>query len=63
MQRSIAKAVARDLTFRPYPETVRETLAFYHTQTPERQAQLRTGVTPEKERELLAAWHAQKGSL
>jgi 2'-hydroxyisoflavone reductase len=59
MQRSIARALSKGLTFRPFPDTVRETLDFYHKQTPERQSQLRTGVTPEKEKEVLAAWKAR----
>lgn len=59
MQRSVAKAQAAGLTYRPHAETIRETLAFYHQQPPERQEQLRSGLTPEKEKELLAAWHAK----
>jgi 2'-hydroxyisoflavone reductase len=59
MQRSIAKALAAGLTFRPHADTIRETLEFYHKQTPERQATLRSGLTPEKEKELLAAWKAR----
>lgn len=61
MQRSIARALAAGLTFRPHADTIRETLEFYHKQTPERQAQLRSGLTPERERELLAAWKARSG--
>jgi 2'-hydroxyisoflavone reductase len=53
------RARANGLTFRPYADTVRETLAFYHTQPPERQAQLRFGIAAEREREVLAAWHAR----
>jgi 2'-hydroxyisoflavone reductase len=59
MKRSVAKAIGAGLTYRPHAETIRETLAFYHTQTPERQATLRAGLTPEKEAELLAAWKAK----
>jgi len=54
--------VAEDLTFRPYADTVRETIAFYKAQTPERQAALRAGVTPEREKEVLAAWHVKQRS-
>jgi 2'-hydroxyisoflavone reductase len=60
MQRSVAKAIAAGMTYRPHAETIRETLAFYHSQTPQRQATLRSGLTPAKETELLAAWHAKK---
>lgn len=45
-QRSIAKALSKGLTFRPYADTVRETIAFYKAQTPERQAALRGGSRP-----------------
>jgi 2'-hydroxyisoflavone reductase len=58
-QRSIARALAKGLTFRPYTDTVRETLAFYNGQTPERKAELRAGITAAREKEVLAAWHAR----
>ena len=59
-QRSIAKALSKGLTFRPYADTVRETIAFYKAQTPERQVALRAGLKPEREKEVLAAWHAKR---
>lgn len=58
---NISKAVAAGLTFRPLADTVRATLTYYHAQPAERQATLRAGLTPEKERETLAAWHAKIG--
>jgi 2'-hydroxyisoflavone reductase len=58
-QRSIKRALDKGLTFRPYAETVRETLAFYNQQPEERKAELRAGIAPEREREVLAAWHAR----
>lgn len=58
-QRSIAKALSKGLTFRPYADTVTETLAFYHAQTPERQATLRAGIKPEREAAVLAVWKAR----
>ena len=58
-QRSVAKAVANGLTFRPYADTVLHTLNFYKSQTPDGQAQLRTGISAEKEKTALAAWHAR----
>jgi 2'-hydroxyisoflavone reductase len=58
-QRSIAKALAKGLTFRPYADTVKETLAFYGQQTEERKAQLRAGLSAEREAAVLAAWKAQ----
>lgn len=61
-QRSIEKALARGLTFRPYADTVKETLAFYGQQTQERQAQLRAGLEPEREARVLAALKARAGA-
>ncbi len=59
---SSAKAVALGLTFRPVEETVRDTLAWWKAQPPERQAKLRSGLSAEREREVLAAWHQEKGT-
>lgn len=58
-QRSIAKAVAAGLTFRPFADTVKETLAFYDRQSDERKAQLRAGLAPAREAQVLAAWKAR----
>ena len=52
-RRSIAKALAAGLTFRPLPQTAADTLAWFLKQTPERQAKLRAGLTPDRETELL----------
>ena len=59
-QISNARALAQGLTFRPAVDTARDTLAWFKTLPPERQAKLRAGLTPEREREVLAAWH-QRG--
>jgi 2'-hydroxyisoflavone reductase len=48
------------LKARPLEETVRDTLAWHETRPAERKAQLRAGLTPEKEAEILAAWRARK---
>jgi len=58
-QRSIARALAQGLTFRPFADTVRETLAFYNQQSDERKAQLRAGIAAEREAQVLAAWKAR----
>ena len=58
--RSIARALSRGLTFRPLAETVRDTLAFYESEPEDRKAKLRAGLAPERERAVLAAWHAQR---
>jgi 2'-hydroxyisoflavone reductase len=58
----IEKAVATGLTFRPTADTLRDTLAWFKTLPPERQAKLYAGVTAEREKEVLAAWHQEKGT-
>jgi 2'-hydroxyisoflavone reductase len=55
----ISKALAAGLTFRSLAVTARDTLTYYHAQTPERQAALKAGLPPEREKALLAEWHAR----
>ena len=57
----IDRALAAGLTFRPLADTVREGMAWYHSRPADQQAKLRAGITLEREREVLAAWHAKKG--
>jgi 2'-hydroxyisoflavone reductase len=57
---NISRALAKGLTFRPLNETTRDTLTWFKSQKPERQAKLRAGLTAERENEVLAAWHKQK---
>ena len=54
------RAIEKGLTFRPLAETARDTLAWFKQQTPERQAKLKAGITPEREKEVLAAWHEKR---
>jgi 2'-hydroxyisoflavone reductase len=54
----LSREVAAGLTFRPLAETARDTLAFHYSRPAERQRQLRSGITPEREAEVLRAWHA-----
>ena len=56
---SIKKALAKGLTFRPLAETARDTLKWFKSQSPERQSKLKAGLTPEREAEVLAAWHKE----
>jgi 2'-hydroxyisoflavone reductase len=56
---SIKRALAKGLTFRPLAETARDTLQWFRSQSAERQAKLKAGLTPERESEVLAAWHKQ----
>jgi len=55
----IEKALAAGLTFRPLATTVRDAMTWYHARPAEEQAKLRAGMSAERERELLALWHAQ----
>jgi len=52
----ISREVALGLTFRPLAVTARDTLAYYHAQPEERQRELRAGITPEREVEVLRLW-------
>jgi 2'-hydroxyisoflavone reductase len=54
------RALKKGLTFRPIPDTAKATLEWFRKQPPERQASLRSGITPEREAEVLASWHARK---
>ncbi|WP_141620367.1 NAD-dependent epimerase/dehydratase family protein [Myxococcus sp. AB036A] len=59
---SIAKALAAGITFRPAAETIRDTVAWFKTLPPERQAKPRSGLSAEREKEVLAAWHQERGT-
>lgn len=56
----VRKAIHAGLRFRPLDDTVRDTLAWWNTLPEDRRAKLKRGLTPERERELLAAWHARQ---
>jgi 2'-hydroxyisoflavone reductase len=55
----IAASTAEGLKSRPFEEIVRDTLAWHETRPAERKAALRSGLTAEREAELLAAWRAR----
>ncbi|MEP6685498.1 MAG: NAD-dependent epimerase/dehydratase family protein [Verrucomicrobiota bacterium] len=57
---SIKRALEKGLTFRPLEMTARDTLAWFKSQSAERQSKLKAGLSPERETEVLAAWHKQK---
>ncbi len=59
-QISVKQAVSKGLTFRSVPETAQATLEWFRKQPAERQATLRAGIKPEREKEVLALWHASK---
>ena len=52
--------MAKGLTHRPLTETVRDTLAYVETWPAERKAKMRAGLTPEREKEVIAAWKANR---
>jgi 2'-hydroxyisoflavone reductase len=58
---NISRALAKGLTFRSLADTARDALAWFKAQKPERQAKLRAGLTPEREKEVLVAWHQKSG--
>ena len=45
------------IVFRPLPMTAADTLAWFRSQSEERQAKLLAGVAPEREAALLAKWN------
>jgi 2'-hydroxyisoflavone reductase len=55
---SNARAVAAGLTYRPLAVTAKDTLDWWATLPAERRAKPRAGLAAEKEREVLAKWHA-----
>lgn len=60
-QVSNARAIAAGLSFRPLATTVTDLLAWYRALPAERQAEMRAGITREKETEVLKAWKAHQG--
>lgn len=57
---STDRARAAGLRIRPLADTVRDTLAWHLTRPAERQAKLRAGIGPERERATLEAWRASQ---
>lgn len=55
----LSREVAAGLTFRTLADTALATLEYHHSRPAERQAQLRAGLSADREREVLAAWRAQ----
>jgi 2'-hydroxyisoflavone reductase len=58
-RRSIRKAIDAGLTFRPLDVTAVDTLAWFKQQPPERQAKLKSGISAEREQQVLAKWKAK----
>jgi 2'-hydroxyisoflavone reductase len=59
-RRSNKKAMAKGLTFRPMSQTAPDTLAYFKSLPADRQANLKAGIKPEREKEVLAALAALK---
>lgn len=55
------KAYAAGLTCRPLADTAKATLDWYKTRPAAEQERARAGIAPEKEKAVLAAWHATNG--
>ena len=60
--RDIRRALDRGLTFRPLAITAKDTLDFYNSEPEDRKSKLRAGLSPQREKEILAAWRAQRKS-
>ena len=58
----VSHSLAQGLKSRPLEDIVRDTLAWHETRPAERKAALRSGFTPEREAEILAAWRARPGA-
>ena len=54
-----SKAIAAGLTFRPLADTVEDTMEYWNNLPEERRAKPRAGLPRDKEKEVLAAWHAR----
>ena len=61
-QVNIDRALAKGITFRPFAQTALDTLEWHKTRPAEAQVTMRAGLTPEREAEVLAAWHARTPS-
>ena len=59
-RRSVARALAAGLTYRPLAVTAADTLAWFRAQPADRQAKLRAGLAPDREAALIAKLKAAK---
>ena len=53
------RSFAKGMMTRPIKETIRDTLSWWQTLPQERRANMRAGLSPARETDLLAAWHRQ----
>jgi len=59
---SVERAINAGLTFRPLAGTTFDTVEFWNSLPDDRRAKPRAGLDPEKEKEVLAAWHKKQES-
>jgi 2'-hydroxyisoflavone reductase len=59
LQVSNRRALERGITFRPIGDSARDTLAWFRTLPAERQANMLAGLPPEREADVLRAWHGR----
>lgn len=57
---NVERAMKAGMAIRPLADTVRDTLAWHLSRPAEQRATLKAGISPEREKEVLAAWHAAK---
>ena len=57
---SIQRALDAGLSFRPLADTADATMDYWNSLPEERRATPRAGLSPEKEKKVLAAWHARE---
>ncbi|MGA9423112.1 MAG: NAD-dependent epimerase/dehydratase family protein [Rhodanobacteraceae bacterium] len=62
-RRSIKRALAAGLTFRPLAATAVDTLSWFRSQSAVRQSQLHAGLSREREQTLLASWHHDRSTM
>ncbi len=55
----LTRSLEHGLTYRPLAVTAKDTLDYHKSRSPERQAELRAGLAPAREAEVLAAWHGR----
>jgi 2'-hydroxyisoflavone reductase len=56
------KAISVGLTFRPAAVTAKDTIDWFKEKWPQGRDRWRAGLKPEKEQQVLAAWHAKQGT-
>lgn len=58
---NVERAIKAGLEISPLQKTTRDTLAWHLARPEAERAKLKAGITPERQREVLAAWHAKTG--